>query len=455
MQDSLLNSEIEILTSRDLQEKVIASLGIDHLFPLQPASPIQDWPLINTAVKRFETPFLKVLADLGIDHLLPSRRTAPVQDRDLMDEAVKRFGRQLKVEPIKKSNVLRVSFQHHNPAMAAKAVNMLIDLFKDKRLKVLVDPHALTFLQTQVAAYRQQLEESEKRLQDFLQRYPNSSRDQRRGLLLTSREGMSTALKTAQSQIAELETKLVFLQGQIQSIAENTPVSTESAPAVETAKANLLALRLHEQELLNKYKSEHPSVIGVRKAIREAEAFLREASKANRVVIGKNGLYQDVKRDIVQTESELLAQKAKVDVLQRQLGQVDTELRALAAQERELSDLQRDQAMSEQNYQTYLTKLEETRLVDQMDHQKIANVSVVQAATVPVEPVKPRKRLHIAFAALLGAFAAVGLAFFSEYISEGLSTPESAERRLGVRVLVAVPVKRPAQGYAVFVRRYR
>jgi len=403
MQDAITNSELEILNSRDLKEKVIATLGIETLFP--------------------------------------SGNTPPAQGRNPMDEAVKRFAQQFKAEPLKKTTVLRVSFQHNDPSMAAKTVNVLIDLFKDKRLGVFKDPHASAFLQQQVAAYRQELDESEQRLQEFLQHNPHASHAQQRGLLLARWEGVNTTLKTTQSRIVELETKLASLKGQLQSIAENTPVSAEPGASIDTAKAQLLALRLREQELLNKYKDEHPSLIGIRKAIQEAEVFLREVSRGSKVVVGKNVLHQDLKREMVQTEAELHAQKEKIAVLEQQLAQVDTELQALAVREKELSDLQRERARSENNYQVYAAKLEETHLVDEMDRQKIANISLVQAATIPTEPVKPRKRLHIAFAALFGAFVAVGLAFFREYIGQGLSTPESTERRLGLPVLVAVPVK--------------
>jgi len=403
MQDTIINSELEILNSRDLKEKVIASLGIEKLFP--------------------------------------SGNTSPAQDRSPMDEAIKRFSEQFKVEPIKKSTVLRVSFQHNDPSMAAKTVNVLIDLFKDKRLGVFKDPHASTFIQQQVAAYRQELDESEMKLQDFLQHNPHASHAQQRELLLRRWEGTDTALKTTQSRIVELETKLASLKGRLQSIAENTPVSVEPGSPIDTAKAHLLTLRLREQELLNKYKDKHPNVIGIRKEIQEAEVFLREVSRDSKVVVGKNVLHQDLKREMVQSEAEWHAQKAKIAILEQQRAQIDTELQALAAKEKELSDLQRERARSENNYQVYAAKLEETLLVDEMDRQKIANISLVQAATIPINPMKPRKRLNIAFAALFGAFVAVGLAFFREYIGQDLSTPQSTERRLGLPVLVTVPVK--------------
>ena len=71
----------------------------------------------------------------------------------------------------------------------------------------------------------------------------------------------------------------------------------------------------------------------------------------------------------------------------------------------------------------------------------MTNISVIQAASVPAKPIKPRKALNIALGIILGAFSGLGLAFFSEYMNQGLSTPESAERRLGLPVLGTVPYK--------------
>jgi len=71
----------------------------------------------------------------------------------------------------------------------------------------------------------------------------------------------------------------------------------------------------------------------------------------------------------------------------------------------------------------------------------MTNISVIQAASVPAKPIKPKKKLNIALAIILGAVSGLGLAFISEYKNQGLSTPESAERRLGLPVLGTVPYK--------------
>jgi uncharacterized protein involved in exopolysaccharide biosynthesis len=95
-------------------------------------------------------------------------------------------------------------------------------------------------------------------------------------------------------------------------------------------------------------------------------------------------------------------------------------------------------ASNERNYKTYLEKVEEARISDDLNRQKMANISVIQTASVPPKPVKPKKALNIVLGIILGAVSGLGLAFFSEYTNQGLSTPESAERRLGLPVLATI-----------------
>ncbi len=61
----------------------------------------------------------------------------------------------------------------------------------------------------------------------------------------------------------------------------------EPEAAIDAVKANLLALRLREQEIVHKFKDQHPNVLGIRKEIQQAEAFLREVSNSKRVTSAK------------------------------------------------------------------------------------------------------------------------------------------------------------------------
>ena len=109
--------------------------------------------------------------------------------------------------------------------------------------------------------------------------------------------------------------------------------------------------------------------------------------------------------------------------------------------ERTLTNLKRDRDANERNYLTYLAKVAEARISDDMNRNKMANISIINAASVPAKPIKPKKLLNVLLSIVLGAVSGIGFAFLSEYMSNGISTPKNAEKRLGLPVLTTVSYK--------------
>jgi uncharacterized protein involved in exopolysaccharide biosynthesis len=180
----------------------------------------------------------------------------------------------------------------------------------------------------------------------------------------------------------------------------------------------------------------------VRKEIQLVKDFLKaqEADISRKVQTG-NPVYQEVEKEMLKAEAELTSQRAGAVTLTQQLAQLDHEIQAVDQKQNELRNLQRELSTNEKNYQTYVEKLEEARISDDLNQQKISNISVIQAPVVPQKPVKPKKLLNIILGILLGAFTGLGYAFFSEYNSQSFSTPEQVERRLGLPVLTSIALK--------------
>ncbi len=71
---------------------------------------------------------------------------------------------------------------------------------------------------------------------------------------------------------------------------------------------------------------------------------------------------------------------------------------------------------------------------------KVENVQVVDPAIAPVAPVKPRPKLNMAVAGVLGIMVGVGLAFILEYLDNTVKSPEDVRRYLDLPVLGTIPV---------------
>jgi polysaccharide biosynthesis protein PslE len=403
--EEVVNTEINILTSRDLIEKMITTLKIENIYP-----------------------------DL-IDPVL-SHTTS-------LDAAIMKFSKNLSAEGLKKSNVIEVTFKHKDPRIAARAVNLLVEYYRVKHLQVYSGTES-SFLDKQLATYDQKLKQSANNLEGFKQKNQVYSLDEQRSLLLKQRTELDTTLKNSINTVDELQKRLASLKGLKQGVAADSSLYTMSEldKIIVDARSRLLSLQLEEQDLLKKYKEENRLVQHVRNEIRMVKGFLadQEQTIGGKVKTG-NLVYQEVQKELVKTEADLNAQRAKADTLKQQVGQLDGELRSLELRDKELQGLKRDYSITEKNYQTYTEKTEEARISDDMNRNKLANVSVIQAATAPAKPIKPKKLLNIVLGIVLGAVSGLGFAFFSEYTSQVFSTPESAERRLGLPVLVTIARK--------------
>lgn len=401
-QEEVTNSEIQILKNRDLIEKVITTLQLEKIYP-------------------------KLLVN-------------PPSNMKPLDAAIVQFQKKLKVEAVKKSNVIQVSFQHRDPLIAARAINLLIEFFKEKHLQVFSDPKS-SFLETQLATYDQKLKESENSLQAFKQETGVFSLDEQRTLLLRQRSELDTALKNTQNIMFEMQKRIATLKERMTSISASPTLytNTEREKIIVEAKSRLLALQLNEQELLKKYTENNRLVVNARKEIQMVRDFLKEqeADISSKVKTG-NQVYQNTEIELIRAETELNAQKGKSMALTQQLAEINGKIRSLDYSEKGMQKLKREQAINEKNFQTYVEKTEEARITDDMNRLKMANISIIQKATVPSEPVKPKKLLNIALAIALGLISGLGLAFLSESASQSFSTPEQVENCLCLPVLAVI-----------------
>lgn len=403
--EEIINSEIQILKSPDLAKRVIETIKLGQIYP-----------------------------DLA-KH--PTKRIQPI------DVAISRFEKQLTVEDIKKSSVILVSFEHKNPQVAAKAVNLLVDYFKEKHLQVFSSPQS-SFLEGQVAVFRKKLLESESDMQDFKQKNRVYSLDEQRTLMLRQRTDLATEMMSARNSINELQRRLDTLRSRVKALTTSNALYTHSERdrIIVEAKSRLLALEINQQELLRKYTEENKLVVENRNQIQLVRNYLREQeADITRKVLTGNSVYQAAQTDVVRTEADLSAQRAKYATLKVQLGQLDSEIKALDLREKEMQNLKRELVTNEKNFQVYGDKMEEARITDDMNRLKMANISVIQPAPVPVEPVKPQKGLNILLGIVFGTLSSLGFALFSERNSQGLVTPEIAEKRLNLKVLAAIPYK--------------
>lgn len=404
-QDEIINTEIQIITGRELTQKVITALQVARIYPAIAAN--------------------------------------AKNEAAMMDQAVRAFQSSLKVYGVRKSNVITISFQHTDPQIAAKAVNLLVDDFQAKHLELHSDPQS-SFIGTEVSDLKQKLNSSQKELQEYEQNHRAFSLDEQRSLLLNQRVQLDSSYKIAAAAIKELGNKAGVLKSKLRYMTANSSQYTHSErdKIITDAQAKLLELKLKEQELRRKYTENNRLVVEVKRQEEMVHGFMQDQEQ-NIVAKVKSGnpVYQNMEMDLFRAEAELNSQVARANVLKGQLAKLDREIAALDMSESTVQNLKRNVAINEKNYMNYAGKYEDARLSVVMNRLKMSNISVIEPAAAPVKPIKPKKKIYLLAGALAGVVAGLGFAFLADAMAQSFSDPESVEKYLGYPVLATLPCK--------------
>jgi uncharacterized protein involved in exopolysaccharide biosynthesis len=328
--------------------------------------------------------------------------------------------------------------------MAATVLNMLVNVYLEHHLEVYKTPHSHEFFRDQVQIMKTKLYQAEEDLRAFKTQHHLTSLDEQRKLLLKNEADILATLGHTQSQEAEVESRLQQLRTQIDTTPKTLGLGGESEHNlmnINSIRQKLSELELHESNLRMQYTEQHPLVQNIRQQIRLVRQDLnqQEAKRYTKVRVEVNPLHQTLQQAYLQSQAELKALRAKKATLTAQLADYQYKLQTFSQLESEFNILQQEVEFKRQNYQLYLTKLEESRISDAMDKEKITGVSMIEPARPPVTPASPNKRLNLALAAFLGSFGGLGLAFFLEYLTGSQSREETLIPDSPLPALAAMP----------------
>jgi uncharacterized protein involved in exopolysaccharide biosynthesis len=101
-----------------------------------------------------------------------------------------------------------------------------------------------------------------------------------------------------------------------------------------------------------------------------------------------------------------------------------------------LSQKKRMAIVAEKTYLMLLEKLEEARIAEAV---KVGYARIIEPATVPKVPLKPRKALNTLFGAFFGILFGTSIAFLFEYLDDSIKTAEEVRSLIGLPVLGIIP----------------
>jgi len=421
---TFLQTPVYKITSRIMvkygREYVYRPVDLLQKGDVQPMFTFNREEIINTEIQIFKSSELaaEVIRSIGLKKIYPKIADSEDDPETAIALAVNRFNKDLDVNHIKGSAVIEVVFQHNDPDVGVEAVRTLEKFFRERHLEVFKSPR-VTFLEKQLALYRDKLINAKREVENFKQKNHIIALDEQKRLLLQEHSQIHSLLVQARSRQLLLTEKIAALQKQLESIPVNIPLFNDKGRTnnIDQAKTQLLMLKLEEQDLLQKYKEDNRLVKNVREKIQTVNNFLARQgpSKNENQRNGRNYVYDQIEKQLLEARADLKGQVAENNALEAQLKKIEEQLKGFSKQEAALNILKEAVDINEKTYKNFANKLEEMRILDAMDDQKMVNVAIIEKPLKPVKPASPRKGLNMLVGIILGLAFSFAYALFHDY----------------------------------------
>ncbi len=423
--ESIISSEIEILTSRDLILDVVDQLGPE-----------------------------KVLARAGGG----TNRYA----------AARTILRGLEVEAPRKSSVIQVALNHPDPEMAQVILRTLVQGYLRKHAEV----HRAVgvfdeFLTRQTDALRTQLSQTEQELQKLKVAANVTSIEESKRMIAEQASRARQELITAEAELAERRTVLERMRqmaGLNVAVAatnqlerpEEAPLDPDLERHYRTVLARLETLRNRELDLLLQFTPESLDVRQVREQIANAEQTKRDLEAREprlplRVQLaGRSGVLSvpvgarsrtgvTGPGDLNTLEAEVAALEARVKRFRDYLEELRQETVRINDAEQAITELQRRKQREESKYLSFSTSLEQARIDELLGATSLANINVLQEATAPA--LYQDKTLKMVLGIFFGGWGVgIGLAFLLEmFLDPRIKRVTDVEEKLKLPLFLTIP----------------
>jgi capsular exopolysaccharide synthesis family protein len=195
----------------------------------------------------------------------------------------------------------------------------------------------------------------------------------------------------------------------------------EAKDTVENAEKRLQQYRKQHNIITASNEENSPSVLdGLIKRRTELAISLSE----------KLEYYKDKHPEIIGIKSEIASVESKIDAEKnKELQTKDTEI--------EYNILQREVETARKIYDSLLSRIKETEITSEL---RTTNIRIIDKATVPKSPVRPKKKLSLLIAFMIGIFGGSGLAFFMESLDQSIKTPEDLKNRIKLPALASIAI---------------
>ncbi|MES2439807.1 MAG: hypothetical protein V4584_12095 [Verrucomicrobiota bacterium] len=418
---------------------------------------------------------ISVAEAVGPEKLLPGSATLPTAA-----EAAGKVQGGLKVEVPPGSNMLYLSYRDSDSKMTPEVLSQVIQTYFRKHLEFHRNTEAFAQVSKQTDEARSKLRQTEEEI--------NQLKNKSGVLTITATmeefEARKQAIRenqmAAETQLAEQGAKVAALaksqaaappgsQGGKEPAAGEGDASVSQAPAEEVEVKRQRSIALEEYgdlgrrlEMLQQRRNEllltrtagDPMVGSLDRQISQVQKrgldLVEEYPDfSGRVATKQNGPLVAPVLSLDDEKAIESAFGAKLEAIKSQAKGLETEVARISALGFQLQDLERRRQLEEDKYRYFQTSLEKARLDETLDPSKMPNISVVQSPTPPSKSIDEKSMKLILGLAFSGLASGLALAFLIEMvIDRRVSRPVEIHSRLQLPLMLSIPYIRSKDGIA-------
>ena len=422
-QTSKFNTHARLLTSREVLEKVVDTLGLLDAPTKQVEEKSQFWE------------FMKQLKDsIRIKEnikVLLGRNKAPNKPQSKMDMAVLKVAGKIETNQLPDTILYEISAEDEDPLMARDLANSLAEAYIEFNIANHIDysRNSFQWMNDQFYEVKKKLEDSERDFINYKEQEKLFSVEGRQDEILHKIREMNDTYLQVRNKRLELEANYKELKG-LTALEKDDILRIRSLlnnPLINSMYSQLIEAEMEQTKLSKVYKAKHPKMVQASSQRDNIQKKMRE----------------EIDKELANIESNIAALTANENVLQQTINDYENDALETNRKQLQYTILQRNVETNQKLHDTLLTKLKEADITDTM---VISNIRVAEKANKPLSPFKPNKKRNLLLSIIVGLLLGVGLAFFREYIDRTIHTEEDVQRVLGMNVLSVIPKAEKGKG---------
>lgn len=356
-----------------------------------------------------------------------------------------------------KGDLFSVSYRGKDPRTVMRVTNSLASKFIEINLQLREERASETaeYIQDELEMAKEKLNKQESRMRDYKQKHYNEM-PQQRNANMNRLNALQEQYQAVQSNINELENTR-FLVGEQLEVREELRRRSGGSEEVEADSGEsgdeLAAARNRLQNLLTRYKENHPQVKRLQKRIEQLEAQQQDSSLSadagssagNPSGGGASGTVDkrtmELAAQLKEIDASLRDKRKEAEELREKINKYEEWIEAAPAREAEWSALTRDyEELKEYHDELLAQSLAANATKSLESRQKGSQFKTVDSAYLPRTPVKGTyfKILLISLAA--GLAAGCGAVLGIDLLDTSFKRAREVEEEIGIAVTCALPL---------------